>query len=105
MNDRPGPEKYLTTMEEEELAHFLIGCAAIGYPRTRTQVICIVQQHLRRKGIEKELRKRCQLDGGNDLGKDSLPHLWPNHELAQPRAQAMSQETLRVGKRLTNISI
>ena len=51
----PGPEKYLSTIEEEELAHFLIGCAAIGYPRTRADVVSIVEQHLRKKGIKKEV--------------------------------------------------
>ena len=45
----PGPKKYLSTIEEEELAHFLIGCAAIGYPRTRADVVSIVEQHLRKK--------------------------------------------------------
>ena len=47
----PGPEKYLSTFEEEELAHFLIGCAAIGYPRTQADVVSIIEQHLQKKGI------------------------------------------------------
>ena len=35
---------YLTLAEEEELVSFLIQSASIGYPRTRKDVVCIVQQ-------------------------------------------------------------
>ena len=33
------PEKYLTNDEETELEEFLIGCAFVGFARSRTQVL------------------------------------------------------------------
>ena len=30
-----GPNRYLNAQEEEELVHFLLECASIGYPRSR----------------------------------------------------------------------
>ena len=50
---RPGPAGYLTVEEEEELAHFLLRCAEIGYPHTLAQVLAIVQQVVSYKGIDK----------------------------------------------------
>ncbi len=41
---KPGPEPYLSLKEEEELSHFLIKRARIGYPKTRQQVLGIVQE-------------------------------------------------------------
>ena len=35
---KPGPNPYLTYLEEEELASFLIQTAKIGYPHTKKQV-------------------------------------------------------------------
>lgn len=34
-----GPPRILSDMEEEELVKSLIGCSAIGYTKSRTQVI------------------------------------------------------------------
>ena len=48
-----GPERYLSVYEEEELCNFLIGCSEIGYPRTRAQVLAIVQQYIDKKSINK----------------------------------------------------
>jgi hypothetical protein len=41
---KPGPKRYLNDEEEEELAGFLVQVAAIGYPKTKTQVLALVQQ-------------------------------------------------------------
>ena len=46
-----GPPKYLTTNEEEELVRFLLGCASIGYARSRKDVIAIVQRINESRGI------------------------------------------------------
>ena len=53
MNEKPGPAPYLSEEEEEELVNFLIKCGRIGYPKTRAQVLAIVQDILskRRPGI------------------------------------------------------
>lgn len=48
-----GSGKYLPDREEEELARFLLECASIGYPRSRQEVIAIVQRLCDRSGIQK----------------------------------------------------
>ena len=40
---------YLTVEEEEELVSFLIQSASIGYPRTRKDILCLVQQIMDKK--------------------------------------------------------
>ena len=45
-----GPPKYLTDEEEEELEEFLIGCASVGFAKTRQQVLALVQDVVSRKG-------------------------------------------------------
>jgi len=41
---KPGPSPYLNREEEDILTKFLIKCARIGYPKTKQQVLAIVQQ-------------------------------------------------------------
>lgn len=56
---RSGPQPYLSYEEEEEVATYLIKCAEIGYPKTKDDVIGIIQQALcKKKGAEfaKEFR-------------------------------------------------
>ena len=36
-----GPVRYLSDREEDELIHFLLECASIGYPRSRLEVIAM----------------------------------------------------------------
>ncbi|XP_064406640.1 uncharacterized protein LOC135351543 isoform X3 [Halichondria panicea] len=43
-NAKPGPAPYLSIEEEEELSNFLVKCSRIGYPKTRQQVLGIVQE-------------------------------------------------------------
>ena len=47
---KSGPEKYLTEEEGRELEEFLIGCASVGFAKSRSQVLELVQELLRRKG-------------------------------------------------------
>ena len=42
---------YLNADEEEELVRFLLRCAAIGYPKSRHEVLALVTRMLERKGI------------------------------------------------------
>ena len=49
---RSGPPKYLSCEEEEELCQFLTSCAEIGFPKTRREVIRLVQHVVRKKGIK-----------------------------------------------------
>ncbi|XP_019851194.1 PREDICTED: uncharacterized protein LOC109581489 isoform X14 [Amphimedon queenslandica] len=48
---RPGPSPYLSFEEEEELASFLIKTAKIGYPRTKRQVLALVERIVSARGI------------------------------------------------------
>ena len=49
-----GPPRYLSEQEEEELVKFLLGCASVGYPKTRKEVLALVQmQVLRSRGINR----------------------------------------------------
>ena len=43
------PQKYLSN-EEGELEEFLIGCASLGFAKSRAQVIELVQEVAKRKG-------------------------------------------------------
>lgn len=38
-----GPPKYLSEQEEEELVRFILGCASVGYPKTRKEILSLVQ--------------------------------------------------------------
>ena len=52
MGAKSGPDTYLTPYEEEELVGFLIGCAQIGFARTRKQVMTLVRAAMVKKGRE-----------------------------------------------------
>ena len=49
---KSGPHPYLSLSEEEELVSFFLGCAAVGYPRTRKDVLALVQDIVKSKGHE-----------------------------------------------------
>ena len=49
---RSGPQKLLSDEEEEELATFLCRLGEIGYPKTRKQVLGLVQQIVSSRGRE-----------------------------------------------------
>ena len=48
-----GPVRYLSDREEDELIHFLLECASVGYPRSRLEDIAIVQHSCDRRGMNK----------------------------------------------------
>ena len=48
---KPGPQPYLNDKEERELALFLKDCAAVGYGKTRRDVMSIAQSVAEEKGI------------------------------------------------------
>ena len=50
-----GPPRYLTMAEESELVQFLTRCAAIGYGKSRKEVMALVQRVLHDKNINKTL--------------------------------------------------
>ena len=51
-----GPLRYLTEAEESELVTFLKKCAQIGYPRSRLQVLALVQRAVDKKATGSEAR-------------------------------------------------
>ena len=53
-----GPPKYLTNEEEHELVRFLIRCASIGFPKTRCEVLSLVQNIVDSKGIKTVVSSR-----------------------------------------------
>ena len=55
--DLPGPKPYLTSLEEEELASFLVRCAEIGYGYTLQQVLALVQSIVDSKGMKKTVTR------------------------------------------------
>ena len=52
---RSGPPSYLSIEEEKELVVFLCRSAAIGYGRTRNEVIAIIERLLSSRGIERKV--------------------------------------------------
>jgi hypothetical protein len=62
--------RLLTDKEEERLAAFLVGCASVGYAKSRKEVLNIVQQILYHRGSEAQVTK-----GWWDSFKSRHPHL------------------------------
>ena len=51
---KPGPQSYLSKVEEHELGVFLKECAGIGYGKTRRDVMCIAQSVAEEKNVLKK---------------------------------------------------
>ena len=51
---KSGSKNYLTDEEEASLVDFLVGCATIGYAKSRKEVLAIAQQIVstRKPGVE-----------------------------------------------------
>ena len=48
-----GPPRLLTDQEEEHLATFLLQCASVGYPRSRLEVIAMIQRLCDSRGMKR----------------------------------------------------
>ena len=48
-----GPPRYLSCMEEEELARFIFHCGTIGYARSKSEILALVQRVLDCRGIDR----------------------------------------------------
>ena len=53
---KPGPQPYLTSKEEGELSSFLKQCAAVGYGKTRRDILNIAQNVAEEKGMLRNIR-------------------------------------------------
>ena len=49
---KSGPARYLNYQEESKLVNFLCCCTKIGYARTWLQVLVLVQQVIKDKGLD-----------------------------------------------------
>ena len=86
-----GPPRHLSIAEEEELVNFLFGCSRIGYPRTRKEVLALVQDRLRRKGYTHTITNGWwQRFRERNAERLSLRTAAP---LSKPRAQATDRDT------------
>ncbi len=47
---KSGPAKFLSDEEETEFANFLCGCAAVGYAKSKQQVLTLVRNIVESKG-------------------------------------------------------
>lgn len=52
---KSGLSKYLSDEEEKELVNFLSGCAAVGYARSKRDIIALVQQVVANKGLHRAI--------------------------------------------------
>ena len=84
---KPGPPTYLTRLEEEELASFLICCAEIGFPRTRNQVLGLVQQIVQSKGISKSVS-----NGWWEKFNQRKPHITLRSPMSLAHARAIASD-------------
>ena len=57
LNARSGRKKLLTDEEEASLIEFLVGCASIGYAKSRSDVLAIAQQIARTRDPHVEVTK------------------------------------------------
>ena len=71
---KSGPPRYLSDAEEEELCRFLVGCAKIGYARSRKQVLAIVKGIVSRK-MEKDVEDVSISTGWWTSFRNRHPHL------------------------------
>ena len=90
---KPGPASYLSGKEEKDLAVFLKDCAAVGYGKTRRDVMNIAQGVAKEKGLLRGVRISqgwwCRfLERQNDLT------LRRGDNTAHVRMAAVNQETL-----------
>ena len=60
-----GPPKYLSTNEEKELVKFVLGCASIGYARSRKELIGMVDP--RTAGFSSKVPCNRSNIGGNSV--------------------------------------
>ena len=93
VGSKPGPKPYLEPKEEKELGSFLKECANVGYGRTRSDVMHVVESIAREKGVLRKNRitrgwwnRYLQRQGDLSLGRgDSTGHV---------RMDAINRETI-----------
>ena len=91
----PGPTPYLSIEEAAELIQHLLTCANIGYPKTKNELLAIVQQAVHKKrGVE-------AAESFNGKGWwNRFVQRWPKiclckgDALATPRANAVTKTNI-----------
>ena len=92
--EKPGPNTYLSSAEEEELTSFLMEVAKIGYGKTRTEVKHLVEAVAREKGV---LRGTKITDGWFRRFLERRPNLslQRGDATANVRMEALDHETMK----------
>ena len=92
--DKPGPKPYLDQSEEKELGDFLRQCSAVGYGKTRRDVMAIAQSVASSKGV---LRNERISQGWfhRFLGRHENLALRRGDSSAHSRMNAMNTETVK----------
>ena len=81
-----GPKSYLSTDEEAELAKFLVRCSMMGYSKSKSEVIALIQRVVNRKGLQVNVTH-----GWWDSFRKRHPEL--TLRVPTPLSQARSQAT------------
>ena len=91
LNARSGRKKLLTDEEEASLIEFLVGCASIGYAKSRSDVLAIAQQIARTRDPHVEVTK-----GWWDSYRKRHPEIMLCHAepLSYARASANNPEVI-----------
>ena len=88
---KAGPPPLLSTAEEDDQVKCLLVSADIGYGRTRSEVLSIVEQLLARKGIERAVSNGWW---NKFLGRHPLLRTRTPATLSMSRAKASSRECI-----------
>lgn len=57
LGSHTGPQRYLTDEEEAELVKFIVRCSEIGYSKTKSDILSIVQQKCTKQGLQVTVSK------------------------------------------------
>ena len=92
-NTNPGPSRYLDKQQEKELSTFVKDCAAIGYGKTRREVMRIAESYAKQNGL---LRKDKITQGWwrNFVSRQGDLSLRKGDNTAHVRMDAINSETL-----------
>lgn len=70
---KPGPKRYLNELEEKKLSEFLVETAAVGYGKSRAEIMAIAEKTVKKKAEETPTTEDTTKKG---LRKDKITHGW-----------------------------
>lgn len=89
---KSGPTKFLTDEEETELVNFICGCATVGYAKSKQQILSLVSNVVKSKGIQES----AVTDGWwrSFKGRNAQLTIRAGEQLSYSRAVATSPEII-----------